>query len=414
MKTNHLLLSPILALICVYVLCPSALLGQGSLTPPGGPMPSMKTLTQIEPRIAITNAGAVVISVPGSYYLTTNITVNADDAVIIAASGTTLDLNGFTISSSSASASGSGIVLNLGLQDITILNGHIRGGVTNNGSGGYSGPGFQRGIYYVGGTYSTHLRNVRVAGVSVSGCAAGGIDLFWADLALVEGCTVQSVGQIGIKASLIKHSIASDCGSTGIYGEAVYDSQGSSNGSGVSAVTAQDCSGTSWSSADGLHVSTTAQNCFGSSNTGRGLSANTALNCRGSSTGGMGLSADVAQNCEGYSYSNIGMVATNATGCRGESGGDYYGLYAVTASNCSGKSIGGVGLQAATAQNCFGQSSSTYGLLAELATGCQGKSTSNPGLRFTKAGSMCWGERASPAGTNYVLGAGMVGPVSLP
>ena len=46
---------------------------QGPLTPPGAPAPTMKTLAQVEPRIAITNV-PFTINRPGSYYLTTNLT----------------------------------------------------------------------------------------------------------------------------------------------------------------------------------------------------------------------------------------------------------------------------------------------------------------------------------------------------
>ena len=76
----------------------STIHAQGSLTPPGAPAPTMKSLAQIEPRTPISSA-PFTISVPGSYYLTTNVTVSAGDAIIIAANNVTLDLNGFTISS---------------------------------------------------------------------------------------------------------------------------------------------------------------------------------------------------------------------------------------------------------------------------------------------------------------------------
>ncbi|HKI69298.1 MAG TPA: hypothetical protein VKA67_06905, partial [Verrucomicrobiae bacterium] len=113
---------------------------QGSLTPPGAPAPTMKTLNQIEARMPISSA-PFTITQPGSYYLTTNVSVSGGNAITIATNGVTLDLNGFTISSTAASASGFGILLESGLQNIAILNGFIQGGVTNNGSGTYSGSG---------------------------------------------------------------------------------------------------------------------------------------------------------------------------------------------------------------------------------------------------------------------------------
>src|SRR5437870_4623321 len=92
-------------------------LAQGSLTPPGAPAPSMKTLAQIEPRTAISSA-PYVISLPGSYYLTTNVSVAASNAITISANQVTLDLNGFTISSTAPVATGSAILLAGGNADI--------------------------------------------------------------------------------------------------------------------------------------------------------------------------------------------------------------------------------------------------------------------------------------------------------
>jgi hypothetical protein len=221
------------ALVLIFSAQLSTCLGQGALTPPAAPGPVMKSLDQIEARTAITNASSpVTISQPGSYYLTQNLTVSNGNGIKITTNGVTLDLNGFTISSTEISVTtNSGILLKLSnvsesaLSDITIRNGHIRGGVTNDGSGVYSGGGFVFGINWSGGSQP---ENVLVSGVSVSGLG-GGIYLNRGDSVVVESCTVRTVGGIGIGASTIKNCLAIDCGGNAITGDQVSDCRGQSS-----------------------------------------------------------------------------------------------------------------------------------------------------------------------------------------
>jgi len=127
------------ALFLLAFCSPLSALAQGSLMPPGAPAATMKTLDQIEARIPITNtASLVTIAQPGSYYLTHNLTVSSGDGIDINTNSVTLDLNGYTIASTAASATGTGISLNNGWSEITIGNGHIRGGVTNIATGCYA------------------------------------------------------------------------------------------------------------------------------------------------------------------------------------------------------------------------------------------------------------------------------------
>jgi hypothetical protein len=357
------------------VLQPSTLLAQGSLTPPGAPAPTMKTLAQIEPRTPITNATTpVTISVPGSYYLTTNLTVSGGDAITIAANGVTLDLNGFTISSITNPASGTAILLSGGLRNIAIQNGHIQGGVTNNGSGVFSGPGFGYGIFHSGSV----PQNVRVSGVSVSGCRFYGIYVGDGESTLVENCVVRTVGQYGIVANTIRGCVALDCGSSALSGRQVSDSRGESvNG-------------------DGLYAANAAQNSYGRSIGWHGLSAVAALNCTGYALGsGIGLNAYTAQNCYGYSGSESGLYAVTALNCYGYSGSGT-GLRAdYTVIGCYGYSSSGIGLYADTAQNCYGYSSSGgTGLYANYtAIGCYGYSGSGTRGLYAQNAAFCVGTR---------------------
>ncbi|MFN9976214.1 MAG: hypothetical protein ACK58T_40580, partial [Phycisphaerae bacterium] len=88
----------------------------GPLNPPAGPIASTgKTLTEVEPRIAINSTNTpgssatssiFRITQPGSYYLTGNVVGLAGrHGIEIAASSVTLDLGGFTVD---GTASGSG------------------------------------------------------------------------------------------------------------------------------------------------------------------------------------------------------------------------------------------------------------------------------------------------------------------
>src|SRR5947208_12929130 len=75
-------------------------LAQGSLTPPGAPAPTFKTLSQVEPRFPISDF-QTNLTIPGSYYLTANLFAgtNTNDGINIRTniSNITIDLNGVSI-----------------------------------------------------------------------------------------------------------------------------------------------------------------------------------------------------------------------------------------------------------------------------------------------------------------------------
>ncbi len=105
----------------------------GPLTPPVGPIAStMKSLTEVEPRIAInaTNTPGDALSLfkinqPGSYYLTGNITgVSGKHGIVIASANVTLDLNGFSVLGTPGSLSG--IASGGTIARVTVRNGFVR------------------------------------------------------------------------------------------------------------------------------------------------------------------------------------------------------------------------------------------------------------------------------------------------
>jgi hypothetical protein len=368
--------------VCGLILTAPSGFSQGSLTPPGAPAPTMKTLAQIEPRTAISSAPFIITN-SGSYYLTTNLAIATGDAITINASGVTLDLNGFTISSTAVSATGTGILLGSGVQDITILNGHIKSGVTY-GGGLYSGSGFANGIYL--SNLFSPPSNVRVAGVTVSGCLSYGIVL-GNNHVVVEACTVQTVGNYGIQADTVSRSSAYPCGSTAI-----------------SANTASDCSGSCTGGGDGVDA-ITANNCIGTSTSGGGVNVSAANNCYGYSFGnGTGLFATAANSCTGSSSSGDGLTATTATGSYGYSGGSGYGVHAYNiATGCYGSSTSGDGVNAITAVNSYGVSSSYHGVNAQIANNCYGGNGGSLAAINASIANNCWGNN-SANGTGVAAG----------
>ena len=99
---------------------------QGGLTPPGAPAPSMKTLAQVEPRIPITNL-PFVISQPGSYYATTNLTLSvAGTGIVVNANDVSIDLNGFQLNGPGASSS-IGVLQQPWFRNLTLVRGNLSG-----------------------------------------------------------------------------------------------------------------------------------------------------------------------------------------------------------------------------------------------------------------------------------------------
>lgn len=104
----------------------------GDLNPPGGPVaPTMKTLSQVEPRVAVNSANTpgdadsvFKITTSGSYYLAANLTgVAAKSGIEIAVDNVSLDLAGFSITGIAGALDG---ISASGRSNIAIRNGMIK------------------------------------------------------------------------------------------------------------------------------------------------------------------------------------------------------------------------------------------------------------------------------------------------
>ncbi len=204
----------------------------GPINPPAGPVTSTyKTLSEVEPRIAINLANTpgdadslFRISQPGSYYLTGNITgVAGKHGIEVGASGVTIDLNGFEL----AGIATPGFAFDGIRADVAgRLNIAVRGGTVR----GWSGTGINLGSFSPSNSIVTDIRatNNGFDGIwvstssQVSGCTAtlnggDGIQLGFNSAAF--NCVVSLNAQDGINGSVtvvISHCTALQNGIDGI------------------------------------------------------------------------------------------------------------------------------------------------------------------------------------------------------
>lgn len=199
---RHVVSAFIFILIFALHLCPPAAFAQGSLTPPGPPGATMKSLDQLEPRIPVDathTPGDVddlfVINRAGSYYLTTNLYLPSYFlGVTITVPDVTLDLRGFSI----VGTNGDGGIRILA-DRVIVKNGIIRN------CGGWPG------------VDANSATGCRFEDLNLIGNNAG---IRAGTLAIVRNCTVsQSAGEgIGCYfGDLISGNVADHNGNGGIY-----------------------------------------------------------------------------------------------------------------------------------------------------------------------------------------------------
>jgi len=153
-------------------------LGQNYIEPPanalsnGVPIPTMKTMDQVEPRALITSL-PYVISAPGSYYVASPLTgCSGSNGIAIAASHVRLDLSGFPLQGVSNSLSGIAV---LGAQN----NIEIRNGIVCNwGMFGIDAAG--------------QAKDISVVEIKAYGNGAGGI--YVGENSCVERCVAMNNG----------------------------------------------------------------------------------------------------------------------------------------------------------------------------------------------------------------------------
>ena len=165
----------------------STLCAQGSLTPPGPPAPTMKTLTQIEPRTPISSVPFTITN-PGSYYLTGNLTgLPSQGGITISTNDVTLDLNGFALL---GLGSGTGVEDFGAVSNISVANGSVQN-------------------WSVGVGFSAE--GVQLSRLRVSHCGGGGINV--GSGSVVSDCLTQANGSSGFSGG--DHITFTDCTSVG-------------------------------------------------------------------------------------------------------------------------------------------------------------------------------------------------------
>jgi len=211
----------------------------------GAPQPTMRTLYQVEPRtplvagspgVTVTAGGNITISQPGSYYLTANVALTGGNGITITNGPVTIDLNGFSVSTTAA-ATGSGILATTG-STVIVSNGSIScSGSVNGTTGAITGQSFEYGINMFSSFQAT-VTKVNISGISnkaiyldkdyatsIESCTAlNCVNGF--EAATISNCTATAIGQFAIVGELVSNCVGKSYVGTGISGLLVNNSIG--------------------------------------------------------------------------------------------------------------------------------------------------------------------------------------------
>lgn len=301
-STQKLALLKSVTLLAAILVGPSSF-GQGLLTPPGPPGPTMFTLDQLSTKLDLIDtkvekrtpisALPFTISASGSYYLTGNL--SGATGIVIIASNVTLDLNGFSLIGASATASA--ITSASALTNVTVRDG---------GFAGWTGSS----VVNLGNVTQVRLEKLAING-TIAGTSVGFLT--------GAGAVVQEVrvtAQPGTGISVGTNSTVRDCVVTGGTGGGTHGFIVGANGTLLNCVAAGN-------GADGFNLgaSCVVLNCSANGNgangfdaTGNGISLD---GCSATSNTKAGFSlghASVLKRCIAVGNSGTGIASNAGTG----------------------------------------------------------------------------------------------------
>jgi parallel beta-helix repeat protein len=293
--------------ICSLFVSFNLALGQGSLTPPGPPAPTFKTLQQVEPRTPISSL-PVTLSGPGSYYLTTNLTgVAGQHGITITGARVTLDLMGFELHGVPGSLSG--ILMNPATSP------HVRNGsIVSWGQDGINGTNGGGGIIEElrvsnNGRYGISFNS----GSQIRKCIVfgnGDVGLYLSNDVEVDDCVASGNGTHGIQAgtgSTIRHCLTVQNAAAGI------------TGSGLDGLNIIECNSEYNASGIATLGQTIVKDSFARSNRVAGIAvgpASLVAGCNASDNGTNGIIVDLGstvQGCIAENNKGDGISARNGT-----------------------------------------------------------------------------------------------------